>query len=91
MRLFIDFLEMMKMKRKNNPSNNSPYRSEWIVISRRMHFIIFNNNTGFARVKCRHCEFEILAEKSHTLFALNHIVRHLVDTHKIPLEQVWLE
>jgi len=54
-----------------------------------MHFIIFNSNTGFARVKCRHCEFEILAEKSYTLFALNHIIRHLVDMHKIPLEQVW--
>jgi hypothetical protein len=60
---------------------------EWTLKAAKRHYVIYNN-AGLVRIKCRHCEFVVVADKKNTLFAINLIHKHLNELHGIPLSDV---
>jgi len=62
--------------------------TEWSLKVVKSHYVVYHNNVGLVRIKCRHCEYVVIAEKRLTLFALNLIHTHLRDLHNIPLEDL---
>ena len=62
--------------------------TEWCLKVAKAHYTIYHNNVGLVRIKCRHCEYVVIAEKRLTLFALNLIHKHLIETHNISMDQV---
>jgi len=61
---------------------------EWTLRNVKTHYSIHENKVGLVRVKCRHCGYVVIAEKRLTLFALNLIHKHLIETHNISMDQV---
>jgi hypothetical protein len=61
---------------------------EWTLRNVKTHYSIHENKAGLVRIKCRYCEYVVIAEKKLTLFALNLIHKHLIETHNIPIDQV---
>jgi len=63
-------------------------QSEWKLRYAKTHYAVYDNNVSLTRIKCRHCEFVVIADKKDTLFALNLIHKHLNELHGIPLSDM---
>jgi len=61
---------------------------EWTLRNVKTHYSIHENKVGLVRVKCRHCEYVVIADKRNILFAMNLIHKHLNELHGIPLSEV---
>jgi hypothetical protein len=61
---------------------------EWKLKDKRSHYYVYVHPAGLVRVKCRHCEYVVIGEKSLTLLVLNIIHKHLADVHNIPIDEV---
>jgi hypothetical protein len=61
---------------------------EWKLKNKREHYYVFHNKAGLVRIKCKHCEFVVIAEKRETLLALNLMHRHLHELHRVPQEDL---
>jgi len=62
--------------------------SEWKLRYAKTHYVVHDNGVGLTRIKCRHCEYVVIAEKRLTLLALNLMHEHLKTTHSVSIEDV---
>jgi len=62
--------------------------NEWRLKDKKTHYLLYTSNAGLIRIKCRYCEYVVIAERRHTLLALNIIHDHLRNTHSISLEDL---
>jgi len=61
---------------------------EWTLRYAKTHYAVYDNKVGLVRLKCRHCEFVVIADKRDTLFAMNLMHKHLNELHHIELSDV---
>jgi len=60
---------------------------EWTLKDKREHYLYYESAIGLIRLRCRHCEYVVIAERSQALLALNIMRRHLKDVHNIEWDQ----
>jgi hypothetical protein len=65
--------------------------NEWKLKTLKTHYALYENNVGLVRVKCKYCEYVVIAEKSQALFALNLMHKHLHEVHNMSYEDIYAQ